>query len=97
MVLIIIFLKHIKKFDRNYDIAIISCGNYSNLLANTIDKLHKDVIVLGGLIQPYFGILNKRSRDCKDIMDNINEFWITEIPDKYKPKDYMKIENGCYW
>lgn len=81
----------IKSIKQNYDIAIVASGSYSNLLANVIDKLNKDVIVLGGNLQDYFGIASKR---CKP--DN-TEFWITEIPDKYKPKDYMKIEDGCYW
>ena len=25
------------------------------------------------------------------------EYYITTIPDEYKPNDYMKIEDGCYW
>jgi hypothetical protein len=24
-------------------------------------------------------------------------YWITMIPDEYKPKDYQLIEGGCYW
>lgn len=62
-----------------------------SLIANVIDKLNKDVITIGGDLLGYFGIVSKRHKP------NNTEFWITEIPDKYKPKDYMKIENGCYW
>ena len=28
---------------------------------------------------------------------NNPEYWILNIPDEYKPENYMKIENGCYW
>ncbi len=90
----------ISKLDQDYDIALVSCGAYSLLIANYINKkLNKDVIVMGGNIQTIFGILNKRTREYYDA-NNINydpQYWITEIPDKYKPVDYMKIENGCYW
>jgi hypothetical protein len=33
----------------------------------------------------------------KNNIDVNYEFWITEIPEEYKPKDYIKIEYGCYW
>jgi hypothetical protein len=25
------------------------------------------------------------------------EYWVTTIPDEYKPPNYEKIEDGCYW
>lgn len=25
------------------------------------------------------------------------QYWILKIPDEYKPKNYMRIEKGCYW
>lgn len=28
---------------------------------------------------------------------NNSECWILNIPDEYKPENYMNIENGCYW
>jgi hypothetical protein len=90
----------ISQLDQNYDIALVSCGAYSLLIANFINRiLNKDVIVLGGDIQTFFGILNTRTREYYDA-NNIHydkQYWITTIPDKYKPVDYMKIENGCYW
>jgi hypothetical protein len=84
----------------NYDMVIISAGAYSNLLAKKFYDVGKDVLTIGGELQTIFGILNGRNRQFT--LKNVNklenkEYWITKIPDKYKPKDYMKIENGCYW
>ena len=47
-----------------------------------------------------FGILNRRSKfylniDNKELENK--EYWIMEIPDEYKPLNYEKIEEGCYW
>jgi predicted protein tyrosine phosphatase len=25
------------------------------------------------------------------------DYWILNIPDEYKPDNYMMIEDGCYW
>jgi hypothetical protein len=83
----------------DYNIVVISAGAYSNLLAKKFYDINKDVITLGGNLQDYFGILNRRSKD--KLKNNVeiqnNKYWITDIPDEYKPDDYMKIENGCYW
>jgi hypothetical protein len=58
-------------------------------------ELNKDAIYLGGYIQKIFGIKNQRNNEHVDI--NANNYWITEIPDEYKPQNYKLIENGCYW
>jgi hypothetical protein len=85
----------------DYDSVLISCGAYSCLMAKKFYDYGKNVCTLGGDLQGAFGILNSRTRDHyfskqnKEIPNE--EYWITEIPDIYKPKDYMKIENGCYW
>jgi hypothetical protein len=83
----------------DYDMVIISAGAYSNLLAKKFYDVGKDVLTIGGDIQAMFGILNGRTRKWhlnNKKLEN-EEYWITKIPDKYKPNDYMKIENGCYW
>jgi hypothetical protein len=81
----------------NFDVAIISCGAYSSLVANFINlQLNKDVFVAGGFITRFFGIINKRDLDNNIIFDNL-KYWIQKIPDEYKPNNYEKIENGCYW
>jgi len=84
----------------DYDLVIISAGAYSNILAIKFYEKNKDVYTLGAELQNFFGILNGRTKEWfqkNNIKIKHEEFWITSIPDKYKPKDYMKIENGCYW
>ena len=46
------------------------------------------------------GILNKRTKDFynKQNIDLPNkDFWVLDIPEEYKPFNYEKIEDGCYW
>lgn len=75
-----------------FDIAIVSCGAYSSLLADYINTKHsKDVICIGGNLQSLFGIKTGRNMGI-----NYNDYWIS-VPDHLKPVDYMKIEKGCYW
>jgi hypothetical protein len=74
-----------------FDIAIVSCGAYSSLLADYIKTKHgKDVICIGGILQSMFGIINGRHGG------NVNNHWIS-VPEHLKPVGYMKIERGCYW
>lgn len=91
----------IEKIKDDFDIAIISFGAYSNLLGQYIDNnLKKDIFISGGNVSIWFGILNNRIKQYNiknNIIYNNIEYYITEIPEEYKPIDYMKIENGCYW
>jgi hypothetical protein len=84
----------------DYDMVIVSAGAYSNLLAKKFYDIGKDIFSIGADMQIYFGILNGRTRQSTlksgEKLEN-EEYWITTIPDEYKPNDYMKIENGCYW
>jgi glutamate racemase len=82
--------------EKDFDIAILGCGAYGHTLCHRIDsEMGKDAMYLGGAIQTLFGILNTRDKNKGDI--KTNEFWITEIPEEYKPPNYKTIENGCYW
>ena len=81
----------------SYDNVIISCGAYSNLLAEKFYNLNKNVCTVGGDLQGFFGIANKRTKDWNKNNFINSEYWILDIPEEYKPDDYMKIENGCYW
>lgn len=88
------------KITDDYESVLISCGAYSVLFANKFYELGKNVCTIGGDLQTFFGILNKRTIDYynKNNIDIKNkEYWITEIPDEYKPNGYEKIEGGCYW
>jgi hypothetical protein len=80
----------------DFDIAILGCGAYGHPLCHKIDnELKKDAIYIGGSIQTLFGILSSREKNANKL--KINEYWITEIPEEYRPLEYNLIENGCYW
>ena len=81
----------IKNINEEYDSVLISCGAYSVLLANKLYNISKNVCVIGGDLTTLFGIKCIRNKKT-----NYNEYWIN-IPDEYKPDDFMKIEDGCYW
>jgi hypothetical protein len=86
--------EEIKNID--FDIALLGCGAYGHMLCNLIDgELKKDAVYVGGNIQTIFGILNEREKNVNN--PEINEYWITDIPEEYKPPNYKMIENGCYW
>jgi hypothetical protein len=90
----------INSVHNEYESVLISCGAYSCLIAKKMYDNGKNVCTIGGDLQSMVGILNGRTRayyikQNKEIPNK--EYWITNIPDNYKPHDYMKIENGCYW
>lgn len=81
----------------DFNIAIIGCGAYGFPLASHAKKLGKVGIHLGGVTQLLFGIKGKRWEEWKhytELRKNEGESWVYahEIP-----KNYKKIENGCYW
>lgn len=86
--------EEVKKID--FDIAILGCGSYGHLLCDLIDgELKKDAVYVGGNIQTVFGILSTREKIHNP--PESMEYWITEIPEEYKPPNYKLIEQGCYW
>jgi hypothetical protein len=86
--------EEIKKID--FDIAILGCGAYGHMLCHKIDKeLNKDAIYVGGSIQTLFGIISSREKEHGKI--KYNDYWISDIPQEYRPNNYKLIENGCYW
>lgn len=88
-----VFNDIIKTIKDEYDSVLISCGAYSCLIAKQFYDIGKNVCTIGGELQTFFGIKNGRT-----LFPNTNqEYWIIDIPEKYKPIDYNKIENGCYW
>lgn len=79
----------IEKLD--FDIALLSCGNYAALLADKIDTIKgKNAIYMGRGCNYMFGI-----DPNKDPQKYPN--WITTIPNKYIPPYFDKVENGIYW
>ena len=84
---------------KDFDIAILGCGSYGHMLTHKIhSELNKDAIYIGGPVTNLFGILS--SRELKHGMGKdvkLNEYWITSIPESFRPKNYKNIEDGCYW
>lgn len=80
----------------NFDCAIVSAGAYSCLIANHINViLNKPVLIQGGHLIHNFGIICKRHKEGNYIFNNL-EYWLN-VPDNYKPANYLNIERGCYW
>ena len=61
----------------DYDIALVSCGGYGNLVCNYIFNRGKSAIYVGKVLQTYFGILDNRLLlERSDIIRLfLNEFW----------------------
>jgi hypothetical protein len=87
-----------KKIDAtDFDVAIIGAGAYGLFLADYCKRKGKKAIVMGGALQLFFGIKGKRWDDMPEWSKQIyNEHW-TYASDKDKPKNYTKVEEGCYW
>ena len=81
-----------------YDIALVSCGGYGNLVCNYIYKSGKSAIYIGGVLQMYWGILGQRwLRERSDVVRLfLNEYW-SRPKESEKPKNYKNIESSCYW
>lgn len=77
----------ISKLD--FDIAIIGCGAYTAPLCAYIKKIGKQAIQLGGGMNIIFKIISGRYKST-------DPDWV-HCDELEKPKNYMKIEKGCYW
>lgn len=75
----------------DFDIALLSCGNYAAMLADRIDSsLHRDAVYMGRGCNYMFGIDPNRDQI-------LYPGWITEIPQQYIPTNFDKVEDGVYW
>ena len=82
-----------------FDIALIGCGAYGMPLGGFIkNKMHKQVIHIGGTLQILFGIKGSRWEGEPYNYDTklYNEFWVRP-GEGLKPKNYRNVEGGCYW
>jgi hypothetical protein len=80
----------------DFDIAIMGCGAYGLPLASFIRTLKKTAIHMAGATQILFGIIGKRWEAYPQFKNIINEHWTRPLSEEI-PKDYLKVENGCYW
>jgi hypothetical protein len=86
-----------KEIDKkDFDIAIIGCGAYGFPLAAHVKRMGKKAIHMGGPTQMLFGIKGKRWIENEKFKTIINSYFV--IPsDKDVPKDFNRVEGGCYW
>lgn len=89
-----------------YDVALIGCGAYGMPLAAYSKKTGHKAIHLAGALQLLFGIRGSRwdnpnygiqefgvQNKYKELF---NDAWV--YPDEScRPKNYKKVEGGCYW
>jgi hypothetical protein len=82
----------------DYDVALVSCGGYGNLVCDYIYTQGKSAIYVGGVLQMYFGIIGNRWMiERQDIIRLfLNENW-TRPKNIEKPKGHANVENSCYW
>tara|TARA_Y100000389_G_C17361000_1_gene463755 strand:- start:355 stop:1116 length:762 start_codon:yes stop_codon:yes gene_type:complete len=81
---------------KTFDIALIGCGAYGLPLAGHAKRLGKIGIHLGGSLQLLFGIKGKRWDNDPQVNKFYNDYWVRPSEND-KPKNYLKVEDGCYW
>lgn len=81
----------------SFDVAIIGCGAYGFPLAAHVKRMGKKSVHLGGATQILFGIIGRRWEEEKKFISSLmNKYWIR--PGEFeKPRQWKKVENGCYW
>lgn len=79
---------------KKFDIAIIGCGAYGLPLATHVKSLGKQALHLAGGTQILFGIKGGRWNNDPNVKYTKN--WVSPLPED-TPKDFKKIEGGCYW
>lgn len=94
-----LFYKRLDLIKHDYDVALVSCGGYGNIVCNYIyENHHKSAIYIGGVLQMYFGILGNRwLKERPDILRlYMNQYWkrpkVTE-----RPTGCERVEGACYW
>jgi hypothetical protein len=92
------FIEEINSVRDKFDVALVSCGGYGNLVCNAIYEMGKSAIYVGGVLQMYFGIYGERwMRERKDILNiYMNKYWSRPTAEE-KPTNYKSIEGSCYW
>lgn len=81
---------------KDFDIAIIGCGAYGFPLAAHVKRMGKKAIHMGGPTQMLFGIKGKRWEENEKFETIINDYFVNPTNQDI-PKDFNKVEGGCYW
>ncbi|MBO6299862.1 MAG: hypothetical protein J6N53_13570 [Lachnospiraceae bacterium] len=90
--------------ERDFDIALLSCGAYGFPLASEIKKAGRQAIYVGGVLQILFGILGRRWDGSRfggiehmpeKLKPYYSDAWI--YPVEERPKQADNVEYGPYW
>lgn len=83
-----------------FDVALIGCGGFSNLLGHYIHKeLGRSAVYVGGPIQLFFGVMGRRWMQHPRILGFLRrhgDAWIEPVRSD-KPLRPGCVEEGCYW
>jgi len=93
------FTRKLDTIQGDYDVALVSCGGYGNLVCNHIYEKHrKSAVYVGGVLQMYFGILGGRwLKERADVVRLfLNEHW-SRPKTTERPVNCEQVEGGCYW
>ncbi len=81
----------------DFDVAIIGCGAYGFPLAAKLKQSGKKAVHMAGATQYLFGIKSKRSDNSNHVVAKfINDEWVRPS-EAETPKNFKKVEGGCYW
>jgi len=92
------FIGQIANIIDDFDVALVSCGGYGNMVCSQIYKRGRSAIYIGGVLQMYFGVYGTRwEREKPEIMSLYkNEYW-SRPKESERPDGFKKIEESCYW
>lgn len=92
------FCKRLDQIKDTYDIALVSCGGYGNLVCNHIFESGRSAIYVGGTLQMLFGLLGSRwLKERPDVVRLfLNTHWARPKVAE-RPIGYQNIEGGCYF
>ena len=92
------FTQRLDAIRDTYDVALVSCGGYGNLVCAHLFETGKSSIYVGGVLQMYFGILGTRwLKERPDVVRLfLNANW-SRPKEHEKPEGYKNVEGACYW
>ena len=92
------FLARLDAVAHTYDVALLSCGGYSNPVCAHLFAQGKSAIYVGGALQMMFGVLGARwLKETPDVVRlYLNEHWSRPKASE-RPRGFERIEGGCYF
>lgn len=92
------FSKNIEEIKDKFDIALVSCGGYGNLILNRIYDMGKSAIYVGGVLQMFFGVYGSRWERERELVMKLykNEYWVRPSANE-RPNGFENVEQSCYW